>query len=135
MYDKKAESLAEHFGILDKMQALEADLLTIEGVSDIDFDIDNYDEIPQVILIPRYSVPDGNEPYYNRRAVQLAKIIIMCEAHGLLCSPGDKIEDYGEHWYIVRNCGVGWPRVRKEEHIDSMEGPAADAGGDRGAGL
>jgi len=114
MYDKRAERQAAEFGILDKMQQLEADLLKIEGVSDIDFDIDNYDEIPQVILIPRYSVPNGPGNWYKRRAIQLARIVQVCENHGLLNS-GDRIEDYGEHWYIVRNCGVGWPRLRKEK--------------------
>lgn len=55
MYDKRAERKAKEFGILDKMQELEADLLKIEGVSDIDFDIDNYEDCHQVILVPRYT--------------------------------------------------------------------------------
>lgn len=113
MYDKRAERQAVEFGILDKMQALEADLLRIEGVSDIDFDIDNYDEIPQVILVPRYCVP-LDENYYKNRGKQLAQIIQVCENHGLLNS-GDRIEDYGEHWYIVRKCGTGWPRKERSE--------------------
>ena len=134
MYDKKAEKQAAAFGILDKLQALEADLLTIEGVSDIDFDIDYYDEIPQIILIPRYNVPDGPGKWFNRRANQLTRIVEVCAKHGLF-NCGDRIEDYGEHWYIVREPDGSWPRVRKEEHRDSMEGPAADAGGDRGASV
>ena len=111
MYDKKAERQAAQFGILDRMISLEEDLLKIEGVSDIDFDIDNYEECQQVILIPRYDVPrgGGTGSYYRNRAKQLAEIIQVCENHGLLNS-GDRIEDYGEHWYIVRNCGIGWPR-------------------------
>lgn len=109
MYDKRAEQQAAEFGILDKMQALETDLLKIEGVSDIDFDLDYYDEIHQVILIPRYNVPDGPGNWFKLRANQLARIVEVCENHGLLNS-GDRIEDYGEHWYIVRNCSIGWPR-------------------------
>lgn len=42
MYDKRAERQAKEFGILDKMQELEVDLLKIDGVSDIDFDLDCY---------------------------------------------------------------------------------------------
>ena len=49
MYDKRAESRAAAFGILDRMQALENALLKIEGISDIDFDIDNYDELHHVL--------------------------------------------------------------------------------------
>lgn len=108
MYDKKAERQAAQFGILDRMISLEEDLLKIEGVSDIDFDIDNYEDCQQVILVPRYKVP-LDENYYKNRGKQLAEIIQVCENHGLLNS-GDRIEDYGEHWYIVRNCGIGWPR-------------------------
>ena len=134
MYDKKAEAQAERFGILDKLQALEADLLTIEGVSDIDFDIDNYDELYQVVLIPRYDAGPLDESYYVRRLQILGNIMGVCFKNDLHTTY-DRIEDYGEHWYIVRDCGDTWPRVRKEEHLDSMEGPAADAGGDRGAGL
>lgn len=111
MFDKRAEKRAEALGIADRMRALENDLLNIEGISDIDFDIDNYEECQQVILIPRYDVPRGGGAgnYYRNRAKQLAEIIQVCENHGLLNS-GDRIEDYGEHWYIVRKCGIGWPR-------------------------
>ena len=114
LYDKKAEAQAERFGILDRLQALEDDLLKIEGVSDIDFDIDYYDEIPQIIVIPRYNVPDGPGNWFNRRANQLARIVEVCAKHGLYHC-GDKIEDYGEHWYIVREPDSTWPRVTKHE--------------------
>lgn len=107
MFDKNAEKRAEALGIAEKMRALENDLLQIEGISDIDFDIDNFDEIPLVILIPRYKVPDGHGYWFSRRAAQLAQIVAVCEKHDLYNS-GDRIEDYGEHWYIVRACGKTW---------------------------
>lgn len=109
MFDKRAEKRAEALGIADRMRDLENDLLNIEGISEIDFDIDNFDEIPYVILIPRCKVPDGTGNWFRRRAAQLAQIVAVCEKHDLYNS-GDRIEDYGEHWYIVRNCGIGWPR-------------------------
>ena len=109
MYDKKAEKQAAAFGILDKLQALEADLLTIEGVSDIDFDIDNYDEIPHVILIPHYVIPLDEPRYFSLRQNTLSNILITCARFDLWPS-GDSIEDMGEHWYIVRRIGDTWPR-------------------------
>ena len=42
MYDQRAERRAIACGIQGRMQALENDLLQIEGISDIDFDIDTY---------------------------------------------------------------------------------------------
>ena len=67
MYDKRAETRAAKLGILDKMQALEKELLEIEGISDIEFDLDNYPDLHQVILIPRYEV--GAYKYRSKRPV------------------------------------------------------------------
>lgn len=115
MYDKKAEKRAAELGILDKMQALERDLLTIEGVSDIDFDIDNYDELYQVVLIPRYDAGPLDESYYVRRLQILGNIMGVCFVNDLHPTY-DRIEDYGEHWHIVREPGSTWPRVVKHEN-------------------
>ena len=108
MYDKRAEVLAAKFGILDKMQNLENALLDIDGISEIKFDIDNYPDLRQVILIPRYEVRSCCDSYFIRRRSQLEQIISTCLEHGL-CGSGDMIEDYGEHWYIVRDCDRTWP--------------------------
>ena len=99
---------AAQFGILDRMQEFEKDLLKIEGISEVDFDIDGFwDNIYQVILIPKYSIPVSVSDYYNRRRKQLNEILEVCKKHDLKSS-GDTIEDYGEHWYIVRKCGQTW---------------------------
>lgn len=108
MYDKRAERRAAKLGILDKIQALEKELLEIEGVSDIDFDLDNYADLRQVILVPRYNVGMFDDSYYIRRLQQLQMIVSVCRSNGLRDS-GDRIEDYGEHWYIVRDCDRTWP--------------------------
>ena len=107
MFDKSAEKKAEQFGILERMRLLESDMLKIDGISDINFDIDNFKEIHEVILIPRYDAGPLDGQYYARRREQLAKILLECAKHDLHDS-GDRIEDYGEHWYIVRTCGKTW---------------------------
>lgn len=106
----KEKATAERFGIYDKCLALENDLLKIEGVafdehhSGIPFDLDGfYDDIRQVIIIPKYDIDVALEDYYSKRREMLNQIIAVCEQHGLTAS-GDVIEDYGEHYYIVRNC-------------------------------
>ena len=111
MYDKRSEKKAERLGILDKMISLESDLLLIDGICDIEYDIDGYEDLGQIILIPRYDAGELDGGYYTRRAEQLSKLLIVCGAHGLY-KTGDKIEDYGEHWYIVRNADETWPKVR-----------------------
>lgn len=104
--DRKA---AEHYGILDRLQLLEADLLAVRGITEITFDVDNYDEIPQVIILARYYMPPSVEDYFTQRRKQVEGILYACLKHGLFAS-GDRIEDYGEHWYIVLRCGMSWPR-------------------------
>ena len=111
MYDKKAERDARRFGILDKMQALEDDLVKIKGIVRVEFDIRNWaDSIRQVILIPKYFIDPALDvaPYFDARHAQLESISAVCRTHGLHPS-GDCIEDMGEHWYIVRSCGSTWP--------------------------
>lgn len=110
MYDKRAEQRAIRCGILGRMQALENDLLKIDGISDIDFDIDTYGDydVSQVILVPRYTIDVERPDYYEARRSQLQQVLEVCSKHDLHSS-GDRIEDYGHHWYIVRTCGKTWP--------------------------
>lgn len=107
MYDKRSEELAKRFGILDRMQALEDDLMKIDGIVNIEFDIRDCCEIRHVILIPQYDIDVRREDYFDARRKQLNEIVAVCKAHGLLNS-GDRIEDYGAHWYIVRTCDDEW---------------------------
>lgn len=134
MYDKRAEQRAIRCGILGRMQALESALLCIEGISDIDFDIDIYGdyEVSHVILVPRYTLDVERPDYYDARKAQLHAILNVCEMHDLHSS-GDRIEDQGNHWYIVRTCGQSWPRFLDDEatrrwlerHAGEYENPAA----------
>ena len=114
MRDRTMRS-AEHFGLLDRLRALEAKLLKLKYIDDVDFDVDNFDEIPQVILIPHYTVPVDDPSYFSLQQNTLANVLITCGNFDLWPS-GDAIEDMGEHWYIVRRAGESWPRrVRWEE--------------------
>lgn len=99
---------AKHFGIFGKMQELENELLNIEGIPDVDFDLDGFwNDMNYVIVIPKYSIPVSVSDYYDRRRKQLNEILEVCARHDLKPSE-DRIEDYGEHWYIVRKCGQTW---------------------------
>lgn len=115
MYDKRAEKRAEQCGILYRLQALENDLLKIDGISDIDFDIDTYGDydVSHVILVPKYNVDVRRQDYYEARRAQLNAVLAVCETYDLHSS-GDRIEDQGAHWYIVRTCGSSWPRFKDD---------------------
>lgn len=109
---------AETFGILGKMQALEKDLLNIEGIPECDFSIDDFwngFSINYVILVPKYSIPSelSVDDYFAIRRKQLHEIFECCLQHDLKPT-GDSVEDYGKHWYIVRKCGSTWkPKTDK----------------------
>ena len=115
MFDKRAERIARECGILDRMEALEAELMKIEGIVEVPFDLDNYGDsgMYQVILVPKYDIDVRREDYFEARRQQRQAIIEACLRHDLWPT-GDRIEDYGEHWYMVRRCGDTWPRVERD---------------------
>ena len=103
----RTKRYAEHYGIYGRLQALEKDLLSISGIPDVDFSVDNFDEIPYVIVIPHYVIDPATDNYFSVRKEQLINILNTCARHDLHSS-GDVIEDMGEHWYIVRRTGKTW---------------------------
>lgn len=116
----KTRQTAERFGILDKMESLENELLKIPGVSPdslhdgIDFDLDGwYDDIPYVILVPGYDIP-LDENYFDKRSDMLTRILRACAAADLHRT-ADPIEDYGAHYYIVTRCGERWTKTENRE--------------------
>lgn len=93
---------AEHFGILDSIEKLRSDLMDIDGVIDVDFDLDGFwSGIHQVIFLTKYLLPlDG---YYTARK-DIVHNILKCARHHGLTRTEDKIEDYGNHLYFVTDC-------------------------------
>lgn len=99
---------AAHLGLLEKLQMLESSILQIPGIPEVDFDIDGFlDNIPEVIMIPRYSIPASDPEYYKNRRALLVSILQAAAAHDLTRTE-DRIEDMGEHFYIVTRGGDTW---------------------------
>lgn len=119
--NSRTRETAERFGILDRMERLEKELLKIPGIayedrnSGIDFDLDGwYSDIHQVILIPKYDIPVTDPEYYAKRTRMLTRVFLVCQVNGLVPS-GDTVEDYGEHYYIVRSCKKDWYEKKGEQ--------------------
>lgn len=102
MLRKREQATAEHFGITAKIEAFKNDLLAIDGVVDVEFDLDGFwSDIHQVIFLPKYHIPfDG---YFEIRREMIHNIVECANRHRLTRT-GDLIEDYGEHLYIVTDC-------------------------------
>ena len=99
---------AERFGILAKVEKLEAELLKVDGVVAVDFDLDGfYDGIRQVIFLTKYDIPVTLENYFEARKNLIHNVLEVAKNNGLKRTK-DSIEDYGEWFYFVTSCGDRW---------------------------
>lgn len=111
--------IAERYGITEKCASLERDLLDIDGVTSVEFDLNGFlDDIHQVIVLVGYDF------HIVTRKLRLAVDVVNTAClHGLEES-GDRIEDHGEHLYLVFNCGPSWPKKggckAAEEYLDEL---------------
>lgn len=102
---------AERFCILEKVQAFESELRTIQGVVDVEFDLDGfYDNMRYVIFLVKYDIHAAIEDYFQRRK-ELVVNCLRIAADNDLAHTEDRIEDYGEHFYFVTRCGETWKRA------------------------
>lgn len=99
---------AKQFSILDKVEKLESELLSIKGVIEVDFDLDGfYDNLEQVIFLTKYDISVEEENYFELKRQLLTEVLRVAEENGLKRT-GDRIEDYGEWYYFVTSCGDRW---------------------------
>lgn len=99
---------AEQFSILNKVENLEKDLMAVDGVADVEFDLDGfYDNMNQVIVLTKYNIQGSAGKYFKKRRQLLCDVQDVAYTHDLRRT-GDRIEDYGEHFYFVFTCGDKW---------------------------
>lgn len=106
--------IAEQFGILERSKAFERDLLKIKDVAfsksedGVPFDMTSFlSDIPHVIIVPEYDIRADREDYWEARDQLRESVIALAENYDLHPS-GDRIEDYGKHFYFVFCCGETW---------------------------
>lgn len=101
---------------LDKLNHLVSQLYGIEGMIDLDLDLDSLEEINYVEVLPRW---DENKylsyaDFFNLRHVFLREVLRVCGENGLTRTE-DRIEDYGGGWfYIVLRCDWLKGELKKE---------------------
>ena len=105
MLRERDRKTAEQFGLTERLEKLKAELLNIDGVEDVEFDLDGfYDNIHQVIVLAKYRIPENQYVHYCQSFREiLYGILSVLQSNGL-ARTGDAIEDYGEHVYIVTSC-------------------------------
>lgn len=94
------ETVAEDKPVYNK-EPLEKDLLALDGVDKLDWDLDNYFEIPQVIVLVHREIENNIDlsDYYAKRSQLLKNVLSVFKKHNLELE--DPIEDQGEWWYFV----------------------------------
>jgi hypothetical protein len=101
------KNTALHFGIMDKCEKLEKELLQIDGITEVKFDLDGFwSGIYQVIILTKYDIPVSLENYEVRKSV-INQVIKVAKGNSLKRTE-DAIEDYGEHFYFVFRCMKEW---------------------------
>lgn len=101
MFGERQRKTAEHFGLTEKIKKLQSDLLKIEYIEDVDFDLDGYyDDINEVIFLTKFNIPASAENYYSLRRKMTEEVLETANKNGLRKTQ-DRIEDYGEWLYFV----------------------------------
>ena len=100
----RARRTAKQFNILDRITKLETELLSIEGVTEVEFDLDGfYDNLNEVILLTKYDIPVSLSDYFDRHKKLISNVLKVAYDNDLRRT-GDSIEDYGRHYYFVMSC-------------------------------
>lgn len=64
------------FNIVEECKKLETELLQIDRVAEVEFDLDGfYDNMNQVIVLTKYDVPVGMENYFQKRREIIMNVI------------------------------------------------------------
>lgn len=101
MFDERQRKTAERFGLTAKIEKLQSDLLKIEYVEDVDFDLSGfYDNINEVIFLTKYNIPLSSGNYYKLLLKMIREILETAYENDLELTE-DRIEDYGEWIYFV----------------------------------
>lgn len=106
MLNERNRRTADLYGITERVEKLQRELLQIEGVKDVDFDLSGFlSDIPYVIFLPEYNIPVTLEDYFERRKALLNEAVRVAEENGMKRTD-DRIEDMGQHFYIVTRLGA-----------------------------
>lgn len=117
---ERDREIAKRLGMLERVEEFEKKLLEIKHVVAVEFDLGCLEELHQMIFLPKYDIPVELPNYYDVRKEMLQEVLSVAREFGLGPS-GDRIEDYGEHFYIVRNCDDSWKREMVQDKVSLAE--------------
>lgn len=106
--DEQTLCISDKFGITKKVKELETALLKVDYAVEVEFDFSGfYDELGQMIFLVKYDIPVSLSDYYSVLNKFKSDIVSVAREYRL-SRTGDRIEDYGEHFYFVFDCDESW---------------------------
>lgn len=104
----REKTTAERYNILKEVQKIETELLRIDGITAVEFDLSGFlDNLNEVIVLTRYSILYDTEEYFKKRNELINQVVKVANENSLTRTE-DRIEDYGEHFYFVFRCSKEW---------------------------
>lgn len=103
MLDEKQRKIADKYGWADKIGRFQENLLKVQYIEDVVFDLSDLCEpriIKYITFITKYDIPLSVDNYYKLRLNMTNEILQAINKSGFKKTQ-DKIEDYGEHLYFV----------------------------------
>lgn len=101
MLRDREKRTAEKYNIMENVEKLQKELLQIDGLTEIDYDLDGfYDNMHQVIVHTKYDIPVTLENYFEVRRELINKVIKVAYKNGLSRTE-DVIENYGTWFSFV----------------------------------
>jgi len=115
MIDERTKAIADRLGIVPQLEKLHRELLEIPYIVDVEYDIRDMADIHYLIFLPkradnftRDDLTDfrenfGKPGYVGIYRRTITKVLEVAANNGCTRT-NDRIEDYGQHWYIVAEC-------------------------------
>ena len=103
--DPRVRGYAKTYGVpIEKLIALEKRLLGIPHITEVDFDASAL-ESKQLCVLTGYDIRPDVQDYWERRDYTRSAVVGAAKENDLTRT-GDRIEDYGEHFYFVFNAAA-----------------------------
>lgn len=106
--DENTMEIAGCYGIRERLSRLEAELLSVDDVLRLEYDLSGLcDGLKEIIFIVFHDISVERKDYYSSRSTMLENVLSVMQKNGL-SRASDRIEDYETGFYIVTNIGESW---------------------------
>ena len=103
--DPRVRGYAKTYGVpIEKLITLEKRLLGIPHITEVDFDASAL-ESKQLCVLTGCDIRPDVQDYWERRDYTRSAVVGAAKENDLTRT-GDRIEDYGEHFYFVFNAAA-----------------------------